>query len=220
MTIAPYEHLLSVCSDRNRLIALIREFRPYLELLPSLRRPDESVISIPLPLVRLRETVLVSSRDAGRFSSGDLVHLPCDVGVIMCDPEWQIKTGAEIFIFIHRPQEDFSTLLRRWRQTQMWTDRGYDWVMPTRYQHIFSEGAQQVHPLFILTEETSESVVQGLTGASLPFIRASTEAADQAIPPRQTQALDDIQALEELGHPVSGKPNASELFDFPSESGA
>ncbi len=180
MVTAPYDRLLAGYSDRKRLIALLQEFRPYLELLPSLRRPDKSVISIPLPLVRLRETVLVSSQSSGRFSAGDLVHLPCDIGVVMCDPEWQIKTGAEIFIFIHRPQEDFAALLRRWRQTQIWTNQGYDWVMPARYQHIFSEGTEQAYPLFVLTEDTSEYISQGLSGAALPFVDLSAELADPA----------------------------------------
>lgn len=212
MSSASYEHLLALYSDRQALIALLREFRPYLELLPSLRRPNESVISIPLPLVRLRETVLVSSQNAGRFSAGDLVHLPCDIGVIMCDPEWQIKTGSEIFIFIHRPQEEFSALLRRWRQAQIWTDRGYDWAMPTRYQHIFSEGTRLAYPLFVLTEETPEQVRKGLVGADLPFVEDSARALG-SIEPGADLTVGD------LPH-TSGEPTASDEADFTFESDA
>ncbi|MBO1068768.1 MAG: hypothetical protein HEQ13_05030 [Dolichospermum sp. DEX189] len=47
-------------------------------------------------------------------------YLPCDIAIIMCDPEWKIKTSVEILVFIHRPHEDFSDLLGRWRQSQVY----------------------------------------------------------------------------------------------------
>ncbi|MEO0407113.1 MAG: hypothetical protein AAF289_07165 [Cyanobacteria bacterium P01_A01_bin.135] len=180
MAVSPYEHLLAAYSDHRNLITLLKQFRPYLELLPSLRRPSESVISLPLPLIRVRETAPICQNQAGRFLAGDLVHLPCDVGVVMCDPEWKIKTGADIFIFIHRPQEGFAALLRRWRQTQVWIDGGYDWVMPVRYQHIFSESALKTYPLFVLTADTPEYIGLGLSGMGLPYIEASGNALDEA----------------------------------------
>ncbi|MEO1634391.1 MAG: hypothetical protein AAFS04_04815, partial [Cyanobacteria bacterium J06631_9] len=37
--------------------------------------------------------------------------LPCDVAVMICDPEWKIKTGIEIVLIIQRPGEDLSDLL-------------------------------------------------------------------------------------------------------------
>ncbi|MGB3615019.1 MAG: hypothetical protein WBA10_14595 [Elainellaceae cyanobacterium] len=181
MTSNQYEQLLTAYSDRQKLIDLLRQFRPYLELLPSLRRPQESVISIPLPLIRLREAVPVSSQAAGRFVAGDLVHLPCDIGVVMCDPEWKIKTGVDIFVFINRPKEDFSGLLNRWRQTQVWTDRGYDWLMPTRYQHIFGEGASHIYPLFVLTDDAPDHILQGLRGAALPLIDLSVRRSTRSV---------------------------------------
>ncbi|HCF27856.1 MAG TPA: hypothetical protein DEV81_11810, partial [Cyanobacteria bacterium UBA11049] len=49
-----YEEWLAEYSNHTAAIALLKQYRPYLEMLPSLRRPDESVISIPLPIVRLR----------------------------------------------------------------------------------------------------------------------------------------------------------------------
>jgi hypothetical protein len=167
---AQYEKLLADYSDRTGMIQLLKKFRPYLEMLPSMRRPAESLITIPLPLVRLREAAKIPGSYAPSLSAGDVVRLPSDIGVIMCDPEWKIKTGVEIFVFIHHPQEDFSDLLGRWRQTQIWLDKEYEWLMPHRYKHIFSEGAEETFALFILLQDTPERIKRGLQGASLPFI--------------------------------------------------
>lgn len=162
-----YETSLADYSNNLTAIALLRQYRPYLELIPSLRRPNESVITLPLPIVRLRNP-------AGDRSfvpaEAQAIRLPCDVAILMCDPEWKIKTGVEIFIFIHRPQEDFSELLGRWRQTQVWLDKDYEWLMPPRYKHMFSEGANTIYPLFLVFAETPERIKRGLQGACLPFI--------------------------------------------------
>ncbi|MDT3674213.1 MAG: hypothetical protein DWQ51_03370 [Microcystis wesenbergii TW10] len=45
--------------------------------------------------------------------------------------------GSEILIFIHRPGEDFSDLLKRWRETQICLDKEYEWLMPPREQQMF-----------------------------------------------------------------------------------
>ncbi|MEL6224866.1 MAG: hypothetical protein AAFR31_19720 [Cyanobacteria bacterium J06627_8] len=165
-----YENLLADYSDRLGMISLLRRFRPYLEMLPSMRRPQESLITLPLPLVRLREETKPAGMYAPSLSAGDVVRLPSDVGVIMCDPEWKIKTGVEIFVFIHQPNEDFSDLLGRWRHTQMLLAKGYEWIMPPRYKHIFSEGADETFALFVLLKDTPERIKKGLQGATLPFI--------------------------------------------------
>ena len=176
-----YETLLSEYSHREGAIALLRQYRPYLEKLPSLRRPEESVITIPLPIVRLRQTTsLESSRGAQ-----EAISLPCDLAILMCDPEWKIKMGAEILVLIHRPQEDFSDLLRRWRQTQIYLERDYQWLMPPREQHMFSEGAEQIHPLFVVFDGTMERIKRGLAGAGLPFVVHSSEPIAQ-----ETNALE------------------------------
>jgi hypothetical protein len=96
--------------------------------------------------------------------------LPCEVAVLLCDPEWKIKTGQEIFIFVHRPEEDFSDLLGRWRKTQLLLGQEYDWMLPPKYQHFLNEGADKRYPLFVLFEETPERVRRGLKGANLPFV--------------------------------------------------
>jgi hypothetical protein len=170
-----YEASLADYSNHPAAIALLKQHRPYLEMVPSLRRPEESVITIPLPVVRLRHTT-------SAFKEGGVAEvtcLPCDVAILMCDPEWKIKTGAEIFVFIHRPQEDFSDLLRRWRQTQVLLDKEYDWLMPPRYQHIFSERANTIYPLFVVFAETPERIKRGLQGACLPFVtQILTELVD------------------------------------------
>ncbi len=166
-----YEASLAEYSNALSAIALLKQHRPYLEMLPSLRRPDESVIPIPLPIVRLR----YSSAEGGSMTTiAQATRLPCDVAILMCDPDWKIKTGVEILLFIHRPQEDFSEMLGRWRQTQVLLDRDYEWLMPHRYHHIFSEGANSVYPLFVVFDETPERIKRGLQGACLPFLLQTT----------------------------------------------
>jgi hypothetical protein len=165
-----YEVLLSEYSNHQEAIALLKQHRPYLEMLPSMRRPDESVITIPLPVVRVRGAASRSESGSIIRASGQTISLPCDVAILMCDPEWKIKMGAEIFVFIHRPQEDFSDLLGRWRQTQVVLDKEYEWLMPLRYQHILSEGAEKIYPLFVVFAQTPDRIKRGLLGASLPFV--------------------------------------------------
>ncbi|MBW4493798.1 MAG: hypothetical protein KME26_12070 [Oscillatoria princeps RMCB-10] len=163
-----YEELLAEYSNSLSAIALLKQYRPYLEMIPSLRRPDESVIAIPLPNVRIRHEV--SNSTGVQAGTVEVIELPCDVVILMCDPEWKIKTGAEIMIFIHRPHEDFSDLLRRWRQTEILLSKNYDWLMPHRYKYILSEGAEQIYPLFVVFAETPERIKRGLKGAALPFV--------------------------------------------------
>ncbi|OKH54818.1 hypothetical protein NIES2101_06555 [Calothrix sp. HK-06] len=155
-----YEACLAEYSHHLGAIELFKQHRPYLEMIPSLRRPAESVITIPLPIIRIRK--------AGSLS--EAMTLPCDVAILMCDPEWKIKTGAEIFIYVHRPEEDFSDLLMRWRQTQVLLDKDYEWLMPERHSHILSEGTNTKYPLFVVFPETSERIKRGLIGAELPFV--------------------------------------------------
>ena len=164
-----YEALLAQYSDHQAVIELLKQFRPYLEMVPSMRRPGESVITIPLPLIIRR----IEEYQAGQLvqSRSEVTELPCDIGILMCDPEWKIKTGVEICIFICRPNEDFSDLLRRWRRTQMMLNDSYEWVMPRRYGHIMSDAADEVLPLFIGGAKTPERVVRGLRAASLPYVQ-------------------------------------------------
>jgi hypothetical protein len=163
-----YEALLAEYSNLKSAIALLRQYRPYVEFLPSLRRPEESLISIPLPIVDLKPREMIS--EGIHQPPIGLTQLSCDLGFLMCDPEWKIKTGVEIFVFIHRPGEDFSDLLGRWRQTQVWLDGDYQWVMPLNYSHIISEGSDRILPIFLLFPETPERIKRGLQGAGLPFL--------------------------------------------------
>jgi hypothetical protein len=187
MAIKPshYEELLAEYSDQLAAIALLKQYRPYLEMVPSMRRSGESVITIPLPLVRITQAEQRQEHNAADYAQArprvkELVRLPCEVAIMMCDPEWKIKTGVEILVFIHRPQEDFSGLLSRWRQTQIWLDRGYEWLMPPRYEHILNEGADAVHPLFVTFNETPDRIKRGLKGAGLPFVTQSLEMTAEA----------------------------------------
>ncbi|MEG3438876.1 hypothetical protein V0288_17240 [Pannus brasiliensis CCIBt3594] len=170
-----YETLLAEYSCREGAIELLRQYRPYLELIPSMRRPEHSLITIPLPLVRIRRPEATPARET--------VRLPCDLAIVMCDPEWKIKLGSEILIFIHRPNEDFSDLLKRWRECQLYLDQEYEWLMPPREQHMFSEGAEEVHPLFVVLDRTPDRIKRGLAGACLPMVvRSSTVSfADEAL---------------------------------------
>lgn len=170
-----YESLLAEYSNSEAAIALLKQHRPYMEMIPSMRRPQESVITIPVPIVRLREGVSYSGGQQGvSIAPGQAVSLPCDLGIFMCDPEWKVKTGVEIFVFIHRPDEDFYQLLSRWRETRVWLDKDYEWVMPHQYRYIYSQEAEDIYPLFVLFSETPERIKKGLSGARLPFVVHST----------------------------------------------
>lgn len=186
-----YEVLLSQYSDRHNTIALLQQHRPYLEMIPSLRRPADSIISIPLPIVRTRHQVIKQGNTNLTPSERQAICLPCDLVILMCDPEWKIKMGVEICVFIHRPDEDFSDLLSRWRQTQVLLDKEYEWLMPQQYQHIFSSPAEQIHPLFILFSQTPERIKRGLKGAYLPFIvETSISLVDESEALNSEQAVD------------------------------
>jgi hypothetical protein len=169
---ADYELTLARYSDSNEAVDLLKQYRPYLEMIPSMRRSQESLITMPLPTVKLRKVPLV--RDLDNFApitaTSKTVMLPCDLAYLMCDPEWKVKMGGEIIIFIHRPEEELSDLLSRWRQTQVLLDCDYEWVVPNYYRHLISESTDRLYPLFVLFSETPAHISQGLKGAHLPFI--------------------------------------------------
>ncbi|MBE9137968.1 hypothetical protein IQ254_12325 [Nodosilinea sp. LEGE 07088] len=194
-----YETLLSVCTDHEGALALLKRHRPYLEAVPSMRRPDESVITLPLPNVRVRDAVHLNPHSPS-LAPGAVVTLPCDVALLMCDPEWKIKTGVEIFVYIHRPQEDFSDLLLRWRHTQILVDRGYAWLLPQKYQHLLSDGTDTGHPLFVVFPETPGHILQGLRGAGLPtvIVPFDSEAIEPTEVAESTLDLGDIPELDDI----------------------
>lgn len=178
-----YEASLADYSNHEGAIALLKQHRPYLEKIPSMRRPDESLITIPLPIARIRHPKPPAGQHSSNFTaSEEAVCLPCDVAILMCDPEWKIKMGVEIFVFIHRPHEDFSDLLMRWRQTQVLLHKDYEWLMPPRYQHILSEGSDRIYPLFVVFPETPERIQRGLLGGCLPFVMQATKVSAQEEP--------------------------------------
>jgi hypothetical protein len=187
-----YEELLAAYCQVDVAIALLRRYRPYLEMLPSTRRPEESLITLPLPLIRTRKTTPAASGH-GNFTSSESILLPCEMALLMCDPEWKIKTGCEIFIFIHRPDEDFSDFLGRWRRTQILLGKEYEWVLPPRYQHLLGEGVEKIYPLFVLFEATPERIKRGLKGAALPFV-----IQDLIFPEDESQNPDLAPVLEEI----------------------
>lgn len=189
-----YEALLSEYSNRDAAIALLKQYRPYLEMIPSMRRPYESVLVIPLPVVRLRHSQPLDVTGTRASISSSVTCLPCDLAILMCDPEWKIKMGVEILVYIHRPHEDFSDLLMRWRQTQVCLDKDYEWLMPPRHQHILSQGSERVYPLFIVFQETPERIQRGLAGAALPFIVQSPEFSTEG--EEAAELLDIADSLE------------------------
>lgn len=200
MTVKPalYDYLLAEYSNPAAAIALLREHRPYLEMLPSLRRPQESLITLPLPIVRLR---LSEPRGSGDCHSRHYrtLTLPCDVAFLMCDPEWKIKMGVEILVFIYRPGEDFSELLSRWRHTQVHLDNDYEWLLPYRYEHIISEGSERVYPLFVIFEDAPERIQRGLDGAALPYIVHCTPEGFVNPLPHPEEVFDPELGIEDLG---------------------
>jgi hypothetical protein len=196
-----YEELLASFSHHRRAAELLRHHRPYFERIPSIRRSEESIITIPLPIIKVKQR-LSSLPHANHDTPYELITIPCDLALLMCDPEWQIKTGIEIFIFIHRVGEELSDLLRRWRETQVLLSRGYSWEMPLRYQHIFSEGADKAYPLFVLSPETSERIRRGLKGATLPQVTLSAQEEKdlaETVDPMTNEAYDPNARVENLG---------------------
>ncbi|MEL6928946.1 MAG: hypothetical protein AAFO95_09945 [Cyanobacteria bacterium J06600_6] len=177
---ADYETLLAEYSTRRGAIALLKQYRPYLEILPSIRRPEQSLITIPLPVVRIRRPELFSHDSLEARIPRIATSLSCDLGILMCDPEWKIKMGAEIIVFIHRPEEDFSDLVNRWRQTQVDLDRDYEWLMPPNEQHMISEAAESINPLFVVFNGTSDRIKQGLAGAGFPYVIGSLDCESES----------------------------------------
>lgn len=198
VTLSDYENLLAYYSDRTAAVGLLKQYRPYLEMLPSMRRPLDSLIVVTLPIVRADASSLDSDGFAqdlidyhtGRnreedhrgmaLSGRQAIRLPCDLALLMCDPEWQVKTGVEVFVYIHRPQEGFYDLLSRWRRTQILLDQDYEWIMPLRYRHVLSDRAERVLPLFVTLPATPPRIVRGLKGAGLPYVATTTEPDEAA----------------------------------------
>ena len=199
--------LLSIYSSTLDAIELLRLHRPYLELMPSMRRSEESLITMPLPVVKLRKSQPMAGVPSGSINISEAMQLPCDVALLMCDPDWKIKTGREIFVFIHRPDEDLSDLLGRWRQTQVLLAKDYEWIFPLRYQHMLNEGADKIYPLFVLFNESPERIRRGLSGAQLPFVIQITIATQESFPEFDAapQYLEDLLVDSE-------DPSERELF--------
>ena len=187
-----YEEMLADCCHYDGLLSILTQHRPYFEALPSVRRPQESMVAIPLPNVRSRET----SETAGLIDSRYRIRpLPCDIALMMCDPEWKIKTGIEIALFIQRPGEDLSDLLSRWRQTQVELGQGVEWLMPKKHKHLLAEGTETPHPLFIVFVESESDlsaresrIIRGLGGASLPVAIQALSPKDDDFSVAETEA--------------------------------
>lgn len=177
-----YEEMLSNCCHYDSILSILTQHRPYFEALPSVRRPQESMVAIPLPNVRSRETSETAGIIDSRYS---IRQLPCDIALMMCDPEWKIKTGIEIVLFIQRPSEDLSDLLSRWRQTQVELGQGVEWLMPRKHKHLLAEGTETPHPLFVVFVESEDNlsarerrIIRGLGGAGLPVAIQTLESKE------------------------------------------
>lgn len=174
-----YESLLAEYSNHELAIALLQQYRPYVEMVPSIRRSQESLIALPLPIIRVRQQIEPGSPSFSKLGRGSSsVILPCDLAYLLCDPEWKIKMGGEIIVMIHRPDEHFSDLLGRWRQTQVILDHDYEWVMPNYYQHLITEGSDRLYPLFVLNPISDPRISRGLSSAHLPFVMVNTITAE------------------------------------------
>ena len=203
-----YEELLATYSLTTEAIALLRQHRPYLELMPSMRRPEDSLITVPLPIVRVRKLQANSNSGFGNIYSSEPMQLPCEVAFLMCDPEWKVKTGREIFVFIHRPGEDLSEMLGRWRQTQVILGKEYEWIFPLRHQHLLTEGADKIYPLFVLSQDSPDRIRRGLKGAHLPCITQQVlskegvvedlfpQHCSESVPDAASDSKASIKALE------------------------
>jgi hypothetical protein len=177
-----YETLLCQYCNQLAAIDLLKQYRPYFELLPSVRRPTESLICLPLPVVKIANSQPGNSH----------MQIQCDVVIIMCDPEWKIKTGREVFVFIHRPGEDFSGLLSRWRQVEVMMGEDYFWLLPWKYRQIMSDKGEYHYPLFVTLGYTPDRIKNGLSGASLPFVSVSFPELDSLTLEPQEGAIAEI----------------------------
>lgn len=167
---AAYETTLADCCHYEGLLSVLTQHRPYFESLPSIRRLQESMVIIPLPNVRSREVSEIAGNIDTRYR---IRAVPCDIALMVCDPEWQIKTGIEIVLFIQRPGEEFSDLLRRWRQTQVELGQGVEWLMPRQHKHLLSEGTEAPHPLFVVFAPSDDG--QRLKTDDLPKTESTLE---------------------------------------------
>lgn len=208
-----YETLLATCSDYTGAFALLKQYRPYLSAIPSIRRPEESIVTIPLPAIRVRHPIQPAGHANIHLSAGESVLLPCDVALLMCDPEWKIKTGVELLVFIHRPEEDFSNLLMRWRQTQILLDRGYEWLFPARYQHLVGNEAEVVRPLFVVFPQSPDRILKGLRGAGLPVVIQTSGTEDIETEEPAATGLAAIADTDELDLEAAESFDLSELED-------
>ena len=145
-------------------------------MIPSMRRSQESVITIPLPLAKIKDfRPVMGDNLSPEGSNHEVTPIPCDIVLLMCDPEWKVKVGVEILVFIHRPDEDFSDLLRRWRRSQIYLKKEYEWVMPDTEEHMFSDIAEKILPLFVIFPHTASRIKKGFTSAGLPCVEYSEE---------------------------------------------
>ena len=182
-----YETVLAEYTSRESIISLLQKHREYMEMIPSMRRSQESIITIPLPLAKVNDFRTVKVDSLGEEGNNEVTHIPCDIAILMCDPEWQIKVGVEILVFIHRPGEDFSDLLRRWRQSQIYLKKEYEWIMPDAEAHMFSDIAEKILPLFVIFPHTEPRIKKGFKSANLPCVEYSSELKNDR---------DDLQTSE------------------------
>ena len=68
-----YEALLAEYSNSRAAIALLKQYRLYLEMVPSFRQLEDSLIAIPLPIIRLRKKGDESGKTVPLFLS--LIHI-------------------------------------------------------------------------------------------------------------------------------------------------
>jgi hypothetical protein len=203
-----YETLLCAYSNQLEAINLLKQYRPYFELIPSLRRAIDSVITIPLPVVKI-----TNAKESDRN-----LQIDCDVALLMCDPEWKIKTGKEIFIFIHRPEEEFSQLLNRWRQVEVTLGEEYSWLLPWKHQQIMNDKGDYLYPLFVTCSYTPDRIKRGLLGASLPTIaidstdKYTDECAD-TYPNTKDKVKLEITSAQDFGQDSSTEDCREDLSE-------
>jgi hypothetical protein len=116
----------------------------------------------------------------------------------MCDPEWKVKTGREIFIFIHRPGEDFSDLLDRWRQVEVILGDNYYWLLPWKHQQMMNEKGDAHYPLFVTLESTPARIIKGLSGCTLPTIGVTVNLPESLPTPLPTMEQSDRSSSLEI----------------------
>ena len=71
-----YETVLADYSNREGIVSLLGQYRQYLEMIPSMRRPSDSVIAIPLPLAKVQNLRTLEGDNLSQMCLNEVTPIP------------------------------------------------------------------------------------------------------------------------------------------------